>query len=395
MENKKWITVWGTAPSRPPITPAQYARDITLRYVITSTVRGERLRVTLSNTCGQEPVTVSKLTVAPVIRGGETNPSRCVALTVNGESRFVCPAGGDAVTDPVPFDVKAGDELAVSLYLGEMTRLGTGVRTVDTLSRRYFAVGNFAAEAVLPEEAQAPVELNYFLTGVDLYTDDGVRGIILYGDSITAQTWPEQMAGCLLDSGNDRVTVVRRAVSGSRVLRQYECAPYFHYGLSGKNRFRHECEMTAGADTVVVLHGINDIIHPTLDDSNPFRPAGDMPTADDLIDGLREYIRVAHELGLKIHLATLLPIQGWRTYAPFREEVRKAVNRWIRTNEEADGCLDFAAATLDPENPVALLPQFDSGDHLHPSRQGAAKLAECAYRCLIGGQTESAAKERA
>ena len=137
-------------------------------------------------------------------------------------------------------------------------------------------------------------------------------------------------------------------------------------------RFEREVRIP-GADRVLILHGINDIIHP--DGIHPARPMEHLPTPEELIDGLRCYIRAAHSYGMKCYLATLTPILGWRTYAPDREEICTAVNEWIRTTDEADGYVDFAAATCDPAEPRALLPVCDSGDHLHPSDEGARRMA--------------------
>ena len=100
-----------------------------------------------------------------------------------------------------------------------------------------------------------------------------------------------------------------------------------------------------------------------------------LPTAEELIDGLRAYINAAHSYGMKVYLATLTPILGWRTDAPFRQELCAKVNAWIRTTDEVDGVVDFAAATCDPAEPRALKPECDSGDHLHPSLAGARAMA--------------------
>jgi len=83
----------------------------------------------------------------------------------------------------------------------------------------------------------------------------------------------------------------------------------------------------------------------------------------------------AKQKGLKVYIATLLPICGWRTYAPFRDEVRCQFNDWIRTTDEIDGFIDFDKALQNPEKPEALEQKYDSGDHLHPSIEGHKRLA--------------------
>ena len=106
-----------------------------------------------------------------------------------------------------------------------------------------------------------------------------------------------------------------------------------------------------------------------------FRPMSDLPTVEELIDGLKKYIAQARSFGYRVYLGTLLPIGGWRTYAPFREEMRQQVNSWIRTTDLADGFVDFDKALADPEKPEYMLPEYDSGDHLHPSRAGYRAMA--------------------
>jgi lysophospholipase L1-like esterase len=75
-------------------------------------------------------------------------------------------------------------------------------------------------------------------------------------------------------------------------------------------------------------------------------------------------------------VGTLLPMGGWRTDAPFRQDMRHAYNEFIRTTDLIDGCIDFDAALRDPNKPNHFLPEYDSGDHLHPSSLGYQKMAE-------------------
>ena len=74
--------------------------------------------------------------------------------------------------------------------------------------------------------------------------------------------------------------------------------------------------------------------------------------------------------------ATLMPFQGHRGYQPRLEGVRQAVNAEIRAGKVFDEVVDFDKALRDPYNPRKLLPDYDSGDHLHPSDTGYARMAE-------------------
>ncbi|MBR2271811.1 MAG: lipase, partial [Fibrobacter sp.] len=179
------------------------------------------------------------------------------------------------------------------------------------------------------------------------------------------------------------VAIIRRAVSGTRILREYSCITYAAYGLKGATRFPIEMNV-AGARRVIVQHGINDIIHPVGVEVNKFRPWSDMPTADDLINGVRSlYITHARKLGLKIYSGTLLPIYGWRTYNENRDIIRMAFNQWLRTAPDFDGCVDFDKAVCGHDNPKAFANGFDSGDHLHPSAKAYEAMAECVPEELL------------
>ena len=160
---------------------------------------------------------------------------------------------------------------------------------------------------------------------VSVLTSAENRTVVCYGDSITAQDWPEYLTLRCNREEKLHTAVIRRAASGTRMLREYNCITYESYGLMGSKRFSHEVP-TDGADTVIIQHGINDIIHPVGTEVNPFRPMSDMPTAQELADCMKYYIKQARGLGYKVYVGTLLPIEGWRTYAPFREDVRGQFN---------------------------------------------------------------------
>ena len=133
----------------------------------------------------------------------------------------------------------------------------------------------------------------------------------------------------------------------------------------------------AGASAVIIHHGINDIIHPVGVETNKFRPWSDMPSAEDLEKGVEEfYIARARKLGIKVWSGTLLPIYGWRTYTPFRDEVRNEFNEWLRTSKNFDGCVDFDKAVRNPQKTEAFADGFDSGDHLHPGESAYKAMAE-------------------
>lgn len=379
----KWVTVWGNATSIAERRPENYSRDITLRYPIKCAFGGSKLRLHFSNFCGTEAVTLNSVTVARAQGDRGINADCVKTVAFNGESAVTIPAGKEIVSDEVEFAVNAQDVISVSIYLKDFTIMRSAVVITGPLSKGYFSLGDKSFSSALHLNATRTTSTFYFLTGVDLLTEDKNRAVILYGDSITAQSWPDYLALNFMQSKNNDTAVIRRAASGTRVLREYECITYESYGLCGKKRFEREISTVCGADTVIIQQGINDIIHPVGEEINPFRPMSDLPSAEELEEGVDYYIRTAKKAGLKVYLGTLLPIYGWRTYAGFREELKNKFNGWARRNADINGCIDFDAALRDIKNPAAFAAGYDSGDHLHPSEEAYKKMAEIAFKEIV------------
>ena len=366
MSNNHWVSVWGNAVSVAENRPERYARDITIRYPIHIPFDGDALRLTFDNYCGTETVTLNKVTV---FYGG-----RFYRVFFDGERSATIAAGRKAVSDPLGIRLRRGEVIQVSFYLADFTLMRSVVYTQGPLSEGLYANGDKTEDARIDIINSRKTHLCYFLSNVSVLTDAGNRTIVCYGDSITAQDWPDCLSmRCYLE-GYSNTAVIRRAASGTRILRQYDCLTYESYGLSGENRFSHEVP-TDGADTVIIQQGINDIIHPVGESVNVFRPMSDLPTVEELIEGLKAYIAQARSYGYKVYVGTLLPMGGWRTDAPFRQEMRHAYNEFIRTTDLIDGCIDFDKALEDPDRPNYFLPEYDSGDHLHPSKAGYERMA--------------------
>ncbi len=361
-----WVSVWGNAVSVAENRPERYAKDITIRYPIHIPFAGKALRLTFDNYCGTEPITLTKTTV---FYGG-----RFYAVHFGGEQSVTIGTGERIVSDPLHIDLIEGEVIQVSFYLADFTLMRSVVFACGPLSEGLYANGDETENPHIDIATSRKTHLFYFLSNVSVLTDRENRAIVCYGDSITAQDWPDHLALRCFKEGYGKTAIIRRATSGSRILREYACLTYESYGLMGSHRFHHEVP-TDGADVVIIQQGINDIIHPVGEKVNVFRPMSDLPTVEQLIDGLKTYIAQARSFGYKVYVGTLLPMGGWRTDAPFRQEMRHAYNDFIRTTNLIDGCIDFDKALRDPEKPDWFLPEYDSGDHLHPSAAGYRRMA--------------------
>jgi hypothetical protein len=142
---------------------------------------------------------------------------------------------------------------------------------------------------------------------------------------------------------------------------------------------RQSARISIGGDQVRVRFS-NDIGSGGMTFPGTTGPAPSMRTGEDIIAGYRQLIARTHAVSppVKIYGATLTPFEGTFAgyYSPEKDKIRMAVNEWIRTGGEFDGVIDFDKAVQDPDNPLRMAPEYDSGDKLHPGDAGYRKMAE-------------------
>jgi lysophospholipase L1-like esterase len=122
---------------------------------------------------------------------------------------------------------------------------------------------------------------------------------------------------------------------------------------------------------LIVAIGTNDIGRTYF----PQRPNEGI-TTEQLIWGYQQIVSRAHARGIKVFASTLNPYGGAAYFNPEGEQMRQTVNSFFRTSKIFDGVIDFDQVTRDPAHPEALLPAYDSGDHLHPNDAGYKVMGE-------------------
>src|SRR5581483_6783404 len=196
--------------------------------------------------------------------------------------------------------------------------------------------------------------------------------IVTLGDSITDgfattrdadRAWPTLLAKRLnANQATRHIAVVNQGISGNQVLRDGA-------GVSALARLDRDVLSRPGVKWVVLLEGINDInIRGRSDGPNAL-------TSDELIWGYRQIIARCHAHGIQVIGATIMPEEGVPTASERGEEIRQAVNRWIRAKGNFDTVVDFDAVVRDPDRPIRLKPEFDPGDHIHRNDAGNQAMA--------------------
>ena len=371
----RWVATWATGPAGPaPGTPPQFDNQ-TVRYIVHTSVGGDRVRVKISNAFGTEPLVIGSAHVARRVEGARIARSTDRRLTFGGVDHVTIPVGALVLSDPAELEVPALSDLAISIYLPRPTTATT--MHVLALQTSYIAAGTGNATGAADLPGAATTTSWHFLTSVDVRRQGG-GAVVALGDSITDGAnstvdanlrWPNVLAARLQQRReSSRLGVIDQGIIGNRILHPTE--PQFEnlFGPAALARFDRDVLAHPGVTHVIVLLGINDIGHP-----GSSAPDSEEVSAEEIEAGLLQFVERAHENGIRIFGATLTPFEGTTLvgfFSPEKEVKRQAVNRWIRTSGKFDGVIDFDAAIRDPSHPARILPIYDGGDHLHPSDAG-------------------------
>jgi lysophospholipase L1-like esterase len=355
------VVTWGASADR---TGGSFA-DQTVRNIVHTSTGGENLRVSLSNVFGSRTITFDSVYVGVQDAGASVVPGTNRQVTFGGSERVTIPNGADVLSDPLPGDVPADTNLAVTVHLvgdsGSLTGHNLAMQT------NYISgPGDFAAE-----QSAAPFTQQqnhwYWVESLVVDAPQQVDTVATLGDSITDgygstlnanRRWPNYLADRIAHQPPaHRFAVMNEGISGNRVLTDGA-------GVSAQARFDRDVLSQPDVRTVVLLEGINDI------------GGGQATSSDQLIQAYRSLIARAHADRTCIVGGTLTPFEGAGYYSEAKEVIRSEVNEWIRTSGEFDAVIDFDKATRDPNKPKRFLPAYDVGDHLHPSDAGYQAMAD-------------------
>lgn len=355
--------------------------EITIREVVRLGAGGARLRLRLANTFGTAALRIdgARVALAGAPGGSAIVAGTDRAVTFDGQAGVTIPPGVTWVSDPVDLPVEGLSRLAVSLHLPESPRQASVHRSARTtafvVAGDQLAASELSGAATFTQWAQ--------LAGVDVErpSGNGLGGaaVVTLGDSITDgsgagvdvyERWPDVLAARLQADPRTRgLSVLNAGIGGNKLLKDGS-------GQPALARLDRDVLSQPGVRTVIVLIGVNDI--GGLSREGPVTLEKRAAVVSGLIAGYRQVIARAHERGIRVVGATILPCGGTKVYRSDAEADadRQAVNAWIRTSGAFDAVIDFDAVTRDPAHPERLLPAYDSGDQLHPSPAGYKAMGE-------------------
>lgn len=374
-KNLTWLTTWASAqqsldPNRSEYPPAPGLKGNTFRQIIRISQGGTQIRLKFSNEYGGTPLVLNSVHIAKPVGVGKStiDPSTDTVVTFEGGSTSVSiPAGKIMTSDPISFDAKDLDRIAISTCFDEvptMVTSHTGGRTTA-----YLSLGNHVSD-----ESLTPIKTNeqwYYITGVDVMAPLSGKAIACFGDSITDgrgvttnldNRWTDILANRLqANESTANMTVLNEGIGGNAI--------FGGLGPAGIRRFGRDIFNHEGVGYAIIFIGINDI--------GSAKAAG---LADQIIERYKNFAEQAHAKGIKIYGATITPFKGSSyydtQYGELREEIRQKINDWIRNNDSFDGFIDFDAAVRDASDPQKIAKEYNS-DNLHLNPAGYKKMGEC------------------
>jgi lysophospholipase L1-like esterase len=369
-----WVVSWGASQQVPEpqnAIPADDLRDATVRQIFHLSIGGPALRVHISNAFGTEALRFTSVHVArplspasPAIDGTSDRP-----LTFAGNTDVTVPPGAEFISDALEFPVAPLSDLAVTFHLNSPPTGETG--HPGSRATSYYVHGDAVSAASLTEPKQ--MDHWYQVSEIDVQAVPGAGAVVTLGDSITD-------GHGAMTNGNDRWTdVLAQRLQGSPSTRNIGVS---NQGIGGNHlltdglgpnvlaRFDRDVLAPANVRWVVVFEGVNDL--GGLARNGEVSPAEHAALVLRLLSAYSQVIARAHTHGLRVYGATITPYVGSNYYhpGPLSESDRQAVNQWIRSPGHFDAVIDFDAVVRDPQHPDQLLPNYDCGDHLHPSPAG-------------------------
>jgi hypothetical protein len=202
---KRWVGTWTASmtplePPMAPIIPTTYS-NVTFRDVVHISMGGSRIRLTLSNEFGRGPLDIGGVHVGLSTVDGAIAAGSDRTITFGERETVRIPAGAVAVSDPLPLDLPAFSDLAVSIYIPARETADHLSYHAAALSTNYISDGNTLSSSSLPDAK--PITSWIILKGIDVEGKPGSSAIVAFGDSITDgihsspnknTRWPDDLA---------------------------------------------------------------------------------------------------------------------------------------------------------------------------------------------------------
>lgn len=356
-------------PTAPPPAVASTLTNQTARMIVRTSIGGNRIRVQFANAFGTAPLEMGAAHVAirskdSAIVAGSDRP-----LLFNGKASARILPGASLVSDPVDLVVPKLSDLAISVYVPGSSGLAS--QHSQALHTTYISMqGDTTGQLEMADASTTRAW--YWISSVDVLAPPDAGAIVALGDSITDGTtstvdanrsWPGLLSERLVaNPATANLSVLNMGIAGNRILGDGA-------GVAALARFDRDVLSQPGVKWLMILEGINDMNLA----GRGGQTVGPPLTADDLIAGMKQMIERAHTHGIKVIGCTLTPFGGATDAV---EDMRQALNMFIRTSGAFDGVVDFDKVIRDPNDPRQFIKAYNNTDRLHPNDAGYQAMAD-------------------
>ena len=370
-ENLNWVSTWATAEENFTASSDRVPNTLngtTVRQIIRVTTSGKVMKLKFSNEFGNVDVVVHSLHVAKQVQADKStiDPATDTVVTVGESEEFIIPKGQTIETDPFEFEVNALENIAVSMYFGNApTTAATITGHRGARATTYQVSGNKVGDETI--NASKTILSWYFLCEASMDMPEGSRAVVCFGDSITDgygtdngangrnpdqyTRWVDYFAKRLqADENTKNVAVLNEGIGANSM--------FGGSGPAGRDRYARDLLDHNGVEYVIILFAVNDLNR--LNNTSMY---------ERLRVEFEKMITLAHENGIKVYAAPILPFGNYSSYySESSEQVRTMINDWFRSEDsKVDAIIDFESAVADPNNPKIIRPAYTS-DGLHPEK---------------------------
>ena len=393
-----WVDTWTAMPQlteyynlpSPPFNESGLVfPNTTIRQTLRMTVPAEQIRIRFSNAFSPADLPITKVTVAlPRAEGAQNltgssgiRENTLQTLSFGGNESIIVAPGALAVSDPLPFPIKTGQVISISMYLEDGQASNYITSHPGSRLDIFWSFGDYTAANNMTDPSTTSAQHWFYLSAVEAWSPPATSALVVVGDSITDGRgayvntngqWPNLLFNYLQsprvkNAALKAISVVNQAAGGNRVLAD-------GLGPSALSRIDRDVLAQSGVGYAMIFEGVNDIGVASPDAANQTQ------IGDRLIQAYKQIISRVHTANIPMFGATITPFGCYNSslqpYSdPVREETRLRVNEWIRNSGWFDAVADFDAIVRDPNNNTQLAPYFDSGDCLHLNPAGYRELA--------------------
>lgn len=385
----KWKRTWGCLPIDYN-TEIGIVENITQRTHIKNNISGQKVKFKFSNRYSTKP-----LIMESVIIGKRKEQSDKIAgniqVTYKGRTRIELEPFQEYYSDEISFEIEAGDWIELSIYVKERTEIRSACATWAARSWNtvYGLEGDHTREQSFQEKKSHEIypyvdsDINkasivFGVSSILLLTKESIKTVAFFGDSITHMSYcSDALAERFYEELKGKMTIVNCGIGGNRILEDsnhVEGIPGFGKccGKAAVLRFEEDVFGSKDVDAVIILEGINDILHPFS-----LGVPEQSVTAKQLIAGMEQLVQIAQKHGADVYIGTLMPFRyeavEWASEA---DTIRNQFNQWIREQKSANGMIDFEEVIKQKENSQYMIESYHMGDGLHPGIEGGKAMAE-------------------